>query len=304
MKQILVTLAFALAMVGCEADGPAPVEDPGPGPSGLSGKADSPYTVANCLLEDGAIDWGAVAARCAPPAEDEEPVYLSDFEWGYSLERMATRFDEIYASGKRLDGRSFYDEASDAFVFPQIESWGGQAVMPRRVVENVRMHIEKALARGYADFIFFPDMGHSHYFIPMDTYQSVYAPYSVSEHTTMLERLLDDPELKVLYHTAEQLQQLDEDKNLLPDRHLQWRFFTRNVVGDNDWNGRIDLLHEPESAANTSHDLEGHYYYGAGFYISAVAEGCFPYVHEGKVYYFDISFTDMPYETTDDFMGY
>ncbi len=111
--------------------------------------------------------------------------------------------------------------------------------------------------------------------------------------------MVEDPELKVLYHTTEQLATLDEGDNLLSDRQVQWRFFTRNVVGDNNWAGRIDLLHDATSAANTSRDLEDHHYYGAGFNITATANGCFPYVHKGETFYFDISLDDLPYENVD-----
>ncbi len=87
---------------------------------------------------------------------------------------------------------------------------------------------------------------------------------------------------------------LDDDGNLLDDSHLRWRFLTRNMVGDNDGAGITDLLHEPESTENTSRHLEGHRYFGSGFNITATTEGCFPYVHDGRLYYFDISMTDLP----------
>jgi len=280
------------AFTGCEADGGSSGADQGK----LYGKADG--VVDSPLTEGGAIIWEVVAARCGPPAEDEPIVYAGDFEWGVSIEVMAQRFDEMYLSGKRLKDRAFYDEETGDFILPIYESWGGTVVLSKRLVENVRMHIEKSLARGYAEFIFFPDMGHSHFFIPQEHWDSVYAPFPVAQKGTQITMLFDDPQLKVLYHTAEQLKMLDDDKNILPDRHIQWRFFTRNPVGDNDWAGRVDLLHEHTSSANTARDLEDHYYYGAGFNITATENGCFPYVHEGQIYYFDISMEDLPYEST------
>ena len=180
------------------------------------------------------------------------------------------------------------------FVLPILESWGARTFLSKRLVENVRMHLEKALARGYADYVFFPDMGHSHFFIPDQRWESAYLGFSVPERGKMYSQMFDDPELRILYHTAEQLTVLDEDDGLLPDRQLRWRFFTRNVVGDNNWGGQLDLLHEPTSSANTSRDLEGHQYYGAGFNITSTIDGCFPYLRDGEVSYFDISLTDLP----------
>jgi hypothetical protein len=298
MKRILLHVVIATSLLGCTAkEGPESSES-SQGDVQLFGKSDSPFD--SPFGFDGSLDWDEVAKRCGAPTDDEPVVYQSDFEWGYTIEDMGRRFDDMYASGKRLKDRAYYDEASGRFVMPVQASWGGQVVVPTRLLENVRMHIEKALAQGYAEYIFFPDMGHTHFFIPRDHWDSVYLDYSAQDYGQMFSQLFDDPELKVLYHTAEQLTQLDDDDNLLSDRHLQWRFFTRNVVGDNDWAGRIDLLHEPGSMANTARSLEGHRYFGAGFNITATKDGCFPYVHNGWLFYFDISMTDLPYETSDD----
>ena len=193
-----------------------------------------------------------------------------------------------------MEDRAYYDEASGRFVMPLQESWGGQTFVSKRLVENVRRHIETALARGYVDYPFFPDMGHTHIFVPQEHWDAEYKDYPVSGFGERFGLLFDAPKLTLLYHTAEQLQVLDEDGNLLDDNHLRWRFLTRNLVGDNDGAGITNLLHEPDSKANTARDLEGHQYFGSGFNITATSEGCFPYIHDGKPYYFDISMTDLP----------
>jgi len=251
------------------------------------------------------IDWDAIAERCQPPEENEPVVYSTDFKWGYSSEEMGARFDEMYASGKRLKDRAYYDAAQERFVMPLTEAWGGQTFASKRLVENIRLHIETALASGYADYPFFPDMGHTHLFISQEHWDSTYKDCEVSEFGERFTLLFDDPKVKLLYHTAEQLQVLDDDGNLLDDKHLRWRFSTRNLVGDNDGAGITNLLHEPDSKANTSRTLEGHQYFGSGFNITATKDGCFPYVHNGKVYHFDISMTDLsrdpniPLDTSD-----
>jgi hypothetical protein len=289
MVRTLTHLVIAATILGCTPDG---ATEPAPDNIQLYGKGDTPYE--SPLGLDGGIDWTAVAQRCGPPTEDEPVVYANDFKWDYSHEEMGVRFEEMYASGKRLQDRAYYDEVSGRYVMPLMEAWGGQTVASKRLVENVRLHIERALGRGYAEYPFFPDMGHTHLFIPREHWDAEYLDTPVSEFGERFTRLFDDPKLKLLYHTAEQLQVLDEDGNLLNDRHLRWRFFTRNLAGDNDWAGRIDLLHEPDSSANTSRYLEGHRYFGTGFNITATVDGCFPYVHDGWLYYFDISMSDLP----------
>ena len=285
-----VAALLALSLAACAPDDGEPgsgTEAP-EGPSGVpTGKADSAAEV------EGFPDWEAVLARCAAPPTDEPVVYLNDFKWGATHEEMAKLFDEIYASDKRLHERAYFDAERGELLLPHTESWGGSVVLPRRHVESIRRHIERALELGYAEFIFFPDMGHNHYFMPQERYDALYAGTPVSELSAMYGRMIDDPELLVLYHTAEQLK-MYEDKVLLTDRHLQWRYYTRNLVGDNEAPGKLFLLHDFSGMGNTARDYAGHHYHGAGMNVHASANGCFPYVHNGEVRYFDLSFEDLP----------
>jgi hypothetical protein len=287
---LLVALPAAWLLTACEMGEPAaPLPaDPPPSPGG---KADD--VGGDPEARGGGMPWEEIAARCAAPEADEPVVYFSDFRWDYSLEEMGARFWEIYQSGKRLKGRARYDAARDLFVMPHVPSWGGEVVLPARLIENVRRHVERALARDYADYIFFPDMGHAHLFIPEEQFAREYSGRPVSELSDVYSEMFADPSVRVLYHTAEQLAHF-EDGELADDRYLQWRHFTRNVVGDNQGLGQLDLIHELSSAANTAHYLEGHRYHGGGFYLSASEEGCFPFVMNGEVLYFDISVTSLP----------
>jgi hypothetical protein len=254
----------------------------------LTGKADQ------AGMSSTQIDWTEIENRCSRPTEDSPIIYSNDYIWDYTPEYMAQRFEELYQSEKRLFERAYFDEGLGLFLLPGREVWGGDVVLPNRLIENVRRHIEKALLRGYAQYVFFPDMGHTHLFYPEDLWETEYASTPVSEYSAMYARLFNDPELMVLYHTAEQLQLLDENDELLLDRHLRWRFFTRNVVGDNAHLSRLDLLHEPSHKSNTSRKLPGYRYWGSGFNISANKDGCFPYVYDGVTYWFDISLSDPP----------
>lgn len=239
-------------------------------------------------------DWTAIQARCQPPSDDEENLYTNDYRWGYTLEELDERYQQLYQSPKRLFDRARYDPDKNQFELPYVESWGGSVVLSERLISNVRIHIEKALERKYVQAIIFPDMGHSHFFVPQEHWDAVYAGGPVSEISHRTTELFEDPELRVLYHTAEQLQMLDEERNLLPDPDLQWRHYTRNIVGDNRGAGVLDILRDPTSLANTARDMEGHHYIGAGFSVSANKNGCFPFVHEGETFFFDLSLSDAP----------
>lgn len=159
------------------------------------------------------------------------------------------------------------------------------------LIQSVRLHIEEGLKRKYVDEVMFSDMGHSHFFIPMKFYREELSSIPVEKKDELYEKMLAHPELKILYHTAEQLKMFDENRKLLDDRHLRWRFFTRNLVGDNKALGKMELLHNEDHSYNSAnHYDENHKYLGAGFDLSANVNGCFPFEFKGKTYYFDLNF--------------
>lgn len=232
-----------------------------------------------------------IRTRCTPPT-DEPAIVTSDFRWDYDLPSMLRRYDEMYVSPKRLKDRARWDAATERLLLPLPASWGGPAVLTARLVKSVSRHIESALARGYADAVFFPDMGHSHFFIPEERWLTAYQGMPVSEMAKRYTKFFDDPELRILYHTAEQLKTRDES-GPSRDRKLAWRFFTRSIVGDNRGLGAVEPHHDETNAANTVKSFEGHRYYGAGFNLSANEKGCFRFNHKGRTWFFDISLKDI-----------
>ncbi|MFT6070603.1 MAG: hypothetical protein ACJAT2_003040 [Bacteriovoracaceae bacterium] len=228
-------------------------------------------------------------------------VHSDDFNWGMTLEEIRSKGKEIYNSGKRLKNRAFFN--GQQVVMP-ISIFGGvdEVKLTPLFLKSIQKHLEVALGRGYIDAVIFPDLGHSHMFIPMEYYQNVLSPIPVKEKARMYELMLAHPDLKILYHTAEQLTMVDEAKLPLVDREVQWRFYTRNLVGDNQGLGRMELLHEASSSHNTSHTYDGkHKYWGAGFNISESKDGCFSFKHKGETKYFDLSFEDLTPSVQNDY---
>lgn len=290
MRRVCLIVCVVGLGVGCSAaDEPVVSEFEDSTSVQTGGKSDSKSNVG------ADAQWAEVIARCGAPAEDEVNVYVTDFEWGYTPDTMATRYEEIYSSGKRLAERAYYDDEREAFMLPSTPTWGGDVQLPLRLVENVRLHIERGLQEGVVDFVFFPDMGHAHLFIKQDAWDATYADYPIAESNRRREVMFDDPELKVLYHTAEQLEMLDENNAVIDDEHARHRHATRNLVGANDYSGDFEFLTEPESAANTGRDLDGYKYYSAGFNVSASKDGCFPFEVNGQLQWFDLSLSDLPY---------
>lgn len=243
-------------------------------------------------------DWIRTQQRCRIPLPTDPILYQEDTRWHLSHSETQSLFQDLYDSPKRLYGRAYYDPQAEAFLVSNDVNPDKLIRLPQSHLELIVRHIEQALESGLAEFVFFPDMGHSHYLIPMERWQSIYQRIPIPAVDTFYETLFQDPDVKVLYHTAEQMTLLDEGSGRpLQDRHLQWRFFTRNLIGANRDDGHVHPVHAPDSRFNTLGDLPGHRFWGAGFYISSNKDGCFSYQTKSGTRYFDITLKSPPPRT-------
>ena len=250
--------------------------------------------IALIMLASLAPAWGLVNVENCRPSANEDILRSGEFSWGMTLEEIKNKESDVYERGLRLNGRAF---VKDGEVYLPHSTYGSKEPklikLSERFIKSVTSHVENALKRNYVDALIFPDMGHSHLFIDQKFYDEVLSDIPVKEQHKRYELMLSHPKTKFLYHTAEQLKMLDEGNELLPNRHLQWRFFTRNIVGDNN-QGKLELVHNESHSHNTAHNYEeGYRYWGAGFNISATKKGCFSYQRDGKTYYFDLSLKDL-----------
>ena len=235
--------------------------------------------------------------NCKPESAGDQFLYNQDFKWGYTLPEMISRFTEIYQSEKRLKKRAYFDIKTQKLILPYDNFRGGPIVLPYRFAEQVSKHIEGGFRQDLIDAVFFPDMGHSHFFIPQGRYDQIYQPLPVSDFKGFYERFFSDSTGKVLYHTAEQLK-VRENGQVIDDPRIQHRFKTRNLIGSNDDRLEVTYGKDMQSPANTMHDLPGYHYWGAGFNLSANKNGCFSYQAKGKTFYFDISMYDLDLDPT------
>lgn len=232
--------------------------------------------------------------RCAAELQGEVPVYSSDFKWNMSLDEIKSAADMMYKSEKRLAKRAYYDERMKSFVFPEAAERGGNVRIPVQFIKTVAKHVEKGFEREYIDAVIFPDMGHSHFLIPNAFYKKELEIIPVEKFNLLYEKIMANKDIKVVYHTAEQLKVLDESKKLMDDKKLQWRYYTRNLVGHNTADPDIELVNATTtSPANTMSGMDGYYWWGGGFNIHANKNGCFSFKKAGKTMYFDLSLHDL-----------
>lgn len=231
--------------------------------------------------------------NCRSEKSDESFLVVQDFRWGYKLAELLEKFVEIYQSEKRLKNRAYWDQSKKSLVLPYNDFNGGPVKINAQFVKNVAGHIEQGIKHKIVDAVFFPDMGHSHIFIPQQKYTQFYDKFEVSQFSQFYENLFQDTEIQILYHTAEQLQMLDQNNQLLPEERLRFRHATRNLVGSTDGSNRIQWISNSQSPANTAHDLPGYHYWGAGFNLSGNKSGCFSASINGRELKFDISLFDL-----------
>lgn len=231
--------------------------------------------------------------RCTPPNEADPILYSTDFEWGLTLDQMKEKFNKVYNSPKRLYRRAYFDpDRKQFFLQVSYKKKDYQLRIPEGFIKSIVRHIEEALRAGYAQYVFRADMGHAHFYIPEWTYQNQIA--EVTDQAERVQKMIELPDLKMLYHTAEQLSLLDREHKLLNDPYLQWRFLNRNILGDNQARGELEVHKNLTENSNTVQGIDGYVYYSPGFKISANGQGCFPFRGPRGVEYFDLSFHDLP----------
>ncbi len=233
--------------------------------------------------------------RCAPFKDSDPLLYMTDYKSGQSAERMEETYKNTYEGEGRLPQRVGYYEETNSFS-TRIGTLN-QGDFPEAYIKSVIKQVENLLRLNYVKYIYYSDMGHSHFFIPM-TYYNEFIKDKGYRATKSASLAMLSKGLKTLYHTAEQLGVRDfETKELYVDTYLQWRFYTRNPVVD--FNANIEILTDFSGLGNTVRayfPAEEQYKYFAGFYISANKNGCFPFENkEGEINYFDLSFDGPAY---------
>ena len=249
------------------------------------------FTQFSCAFGVSGFEGLIEPSHCSIPEEKREYLKNDDFNWSIGLEELTSHTNMIYELDKRLVRRARINQEKNVVMPIKVPSRGYQDVqLTPRFVKSVKMHIEKALERNYVDAITFSDMGHAHILIPQKVYKEEISPIPIRDKNLLYQKMLAHREVKFLYHTAELIDLKSSYNDPLLQRHLRWRFYTRNLLGGNQALGKLDILHNHEHPANSVNRLEGYKYWGAGFDISANKNGCFVYTYNGKKYFYDINF--------------
>lgn len=248
------------------------------------------------------LDLEESKQRCQVSHLESKEIYMNDFSWGLTLLEMEDLFLSVYETGRRLPEHSHYDAKTGEFLLFKVTDQGKQPLtMSPKFIANVATQIEMALEKGFADYVFFPDMGHAHLYFPKSHWQKEYGQYdtSYSNHHNLYAKMLADSKMRPLYHLAEQLKMVDKETNLvLEDEILNFKYWHRNFVGFNDGSKNYDIyIAPPTKNFNTVSSIDEHQSWSAGFSVHANSKGCFAYKDkDGVKRYFDISLEDVGYD--------
>jgi len=218
-----------------------------------------------------------MSPNCAKPAAGEVSLTKGHYSLLIVDEADATTsFAETYTNPARWDGRAYWSEAQQNFVF---EIDGKEYKIPQRFLNSLRRHIETALARGYADHVFYPDLGHVHLMVPQDS------GVAADDY----ENIMALPQMKFLFHTAELYKMRDNVTGpLLGDDWWKWRYFSRNLIASNGDVEDMQITFAKDNALyNTVRTLPDHDE-RATVYMNSNQNGCFSYVQNGQTLQFDL----------------
>ncbi len=191
---------------------------------------------------------------------------------------MSEYFDKVYHQGRRLKNRVFYDSAKQKFT---LGSELSHEEIKLSFIKMIQNHIHFALKNKFVEHIFFSDMGHAHFYYPerLELPQIWQDRYKV---------LLNNPSTKLLYHTGEELNFGSSNVRPLSVAH---RFLNRNLIAR--IGSSLPFIKIAEDKTDDVNKVRriGGYQEAKDFvlYLKAHKNGCFKYIKDGEVLFFDLS---------------
>ncbi len=243
------------------------------------------------------FDLEVAKKRCTPKHSESEELLLNEFEHGqYTFPKMSDHFEKVYASGKRIGLHVNYDPERDQFFLYYAGQYRSEEPQPVPITPNfiasITRHIEMAHEMGFASFVFFSDMGHSHFFFTEDQWRELEEVQN--NFPKLYKRIFANSETRILYHLSEKLDFFDGSGSYIQKTDLVIKYWNRNFFTKNDPSDFYEIqVQQKAGYHNTVSSING-YNQGYGFSISASRNGCFPYRdRNGNLRYFDISIYEL-----------
>lgn len=236
---------------------------------------------------------------CRNPLDTSQPVLLrSDLNFEQTPLMMKEKFDWVLKTGRRIEYRGYKE--GDRYLLPiYSDNRTGmrqpQALVsfPQKTAKAVVVHMETAFKKGYAIYPFFSDMGHGHLMLPDGEAAKIglLSNGKESSDAERLEAILSHPELKILYHAAEQLKYSEKGK---PIKELDFLRKHRNIIGSIARPTELETV-DLGGVPNTAGAPKGMSTVGM-FYMSAANRACIPIRYGKGSLFLDFSFMGSSYD--------
>ena len=106
--------------------------------------------------------------RCAPPTNTDPVLQAETFKGDFTTEEMSALYDKVYQSEERLLNRVGFDPDSKKFLSIDRNDAETHTEYAEKAIQGIILQVEEILRRDYARHVFFPDLGHSHLYIPQE----------------------------------------------------------------------------------------------------------------------------------------
>lgn len=156
---------------------------------------------------------------------------------------------------------------------------------PCSFIAETKRHLKAMIEDGAARYLFPLDADHAHLAIPTEIWDTKYRNLPAGE---ILTKILREPQLVALYHTAEHLKVVDPKTGIELSQDKDWRA-KRNVLGFFD--GRPNKI-LPPNADGSGHDKLDQYENVGSVYFLAHRLGEIVFSIDGKSVPFDLSFDE------------
>ena len=162
---------------------------------------------------------------------------------------------------------------------------GKEFLAPCQFIHQTTLHLKTMLENGMARYLFPLDADHAHLALPLHLWRDIYRDLNPDQ---LLRRVLRDPALVALYHTAEHLAATGPKHAPLNPSVKKWKA-QRNVFGFYD--GRPIEVLPPRHDGSGYQRIRNHQTIG-GFFFLAHHLADLTIVASGQPHSFDLSFDD------------
>jgi hypothetical protein len=210
-------------------------------------------------------------------------------KWFFTAESIeaAYRYQEDY--GERLRNPLRAKECLFGSAEFVASYRGGEFTVPCRFVTETVRHFKEMIVAGAARYLFPLDANHGHLGIPIATWEK----YKYLPPDRVMQKILRDPSLIVLYHTAEHVQIPDARDDALHGDVKSW-IDKRNVLGF--FNGRPNKILTPDPRGYGVAMPDGYWPYSGFEFLASPMGELFAFV-ANKTITFDIALEDDNAET-------